>query len=139
MGLANVRFLPPVPKTQMGEALAAADACIAILKPVAMYRTVYPNKVFDYMAAGRPTILAIDGVIREVLEAAVGGFYVPPGDDAALAEAIAVLAANPELAVQKGARPPRREAERAPDRPMDPDSPFAALAALKDRLGEKKT
>ena len=52
MGLENVYFLPPVPKAGMAQALAAADACIAILKPVRMYATVYPNKVFDYMAAG---------------------------------------------------------------------------------------
>lgn len=40
------------------------------------------------MAAGRPTILAIDGVIRHVVEAAEGGVFVPPGDDAALAAAV---------------------------------------------------
>ena len=32
MKLENVRFLPPVPKARMAEALAAADACIAIFK-----------------------------------------------------------------------------------------------------------
>ena len=37
-----------------------------------MFTTTYPNKVFDYMAAGRPTVLAIDGVIRQVVEAAGG-------------------------------------------------------------------
>jgi glycosyltransferase involved in cell wall biosynthesis len=52
--LANVHFIPPVPKTGMPDALAAADACLAILKPVPLYATVYPNKVFDYMVAGRP-------------------------------------------------------------------------------------
>ena len=36
---------------------------------IKMFRTTYPNKVFDYMAAGRPVVLAIDGVIREVVEA----------------------------------------------------------------------
>ncbi|MBU0512184.1 MAG: glycosyltransferase family 4 protein, partial [Chloroflexi bacterium] len=54
MSLTNVYFIPPVPKNEMTQALAAADACIAILKPIEMYKTVYPNKVFDYMAAGRP-------------------------------------------------------------------------------------
>lgn len=39
------------------------------------------------MAAGRPTILAIDGVIRKVIEAAEGGICVPPGDSDALASA----------------------------------------------------
>jgi len=95
MGLKNVHFLPPVPKNLMGEALAAADACIAILKPVPMYATVYPNKVFDYMAAGRPVILAIEGVIRQVIEGANGGICVPPGDPDALAEAIRALADDP--------------------------------------------
>ncbi len=96
MGLDNVHFLPPVPKTEMPEALAAADACIAILKPIEMYKTVYPNKVFDYMAAGRAVILAIDGVIREAVEAAEGGIAVPPGDAEALADAIRSLAENPQ-------------------------------------------
>ncbi|OGO27664.1 MAG: glycosyltransferase WbuB [Chloroflexi bacterium RBG_16_52_11] len=92
MGLSNVIFTPPIPKGQMAQALAAADACIAILKPIELYKTVYPNKVFDYMAAGRPVILAIDGVIREVVEGAGAGIFVPPGDAAKLAEAINNLA-----------------------------------------------
>jgi glycosyltransferase involved in cell wall biosynthesis len=56
-----------------------------------MFRTTFPNKVFDYMAAGRPTILAIDGVIRQVIEAADGGIFVPPGDDTALAATVQML------------------------------------------------
>jgi glycosyltransferase involved in cell wall biosynthesis len=95
-GLENLNFLPPVPKTEMPEVLAGADACLAILKPIEMYKTTYPNKVFDYMAAGRPVILAIDGVIREVVEEAQAGVFVPPGDPAALADSIEMLANNPE-------------------------------------------
>jgi glycosyltransferase involved in cell wall biosynthesis len=34
MGLGNVLFLPPVPKSEIGKILAGADACIAILKPI---------------------------------------------------------------------------------------------------------
>jgi glycosyltransferase involved in cell wall biosynthesis len=94
MGLKNVHFIPSVPKDEMSGALAAADACIAILKPIEMYKTVYPNKVFDYMAAGRPVILAIDGVIREVVESAHGGIVVPPGDAEALRDAIQLLAGD---------------------------------------------
>ena len=90
-GLANVTFLPSVPKSRMAGALAGADACIAILKPLEEYKTTYPNKVFDYMCAGRPVILAIDGVIRTVVEAAKCGIFVQPGDPKALAEAIRFL------------------------------------------------
>jgi glycosyltransferase involved in cell wall biosynthesis len=96
-GLDNVLFLPPIPKIEMPSALAASDICIAILKPVELYKTTYPNKVFDYMASGKPVILAIDGVIREVIENAGGGIPVPPGDPHALSQAILRLAQDPKL------------------------------------------
>jgi glycosyltransferase involved in cell wall biosynthesis len=101
-GLDNVIFLTPIPKVDMPYALAAADACIAILKPVDLYKTTYPNKVFDYMAAGKPVLLAIDGVIREVIENAGAGIPIPPGNPEALANAILSLADDPELAHRMG-------------------------------------
>jgi glycosyltransferase involved in cell wall biosynthesis len=56
------------------------------------------------MAAGRPTLLAIDGVIREVVEAAEGGVFVPPGDATALSQAIRSVADHPEQARAMGKR-----------------------------------
>jgi glycosyltransferase involved in cell wall biosynthesis len=102
MGLKNVTFLTSVPKVEMARALAGADACIAILKPLDEYKTTYPNKVFDYMAAGRPVVLAIDGVIRDVVEAAGCGLFVEPGNPSALAEAIRQLASDKKKARQMG-------------------------------------
>jgi glycosyltransferase involved in cell wall biosynthesis len=102
MDLATVLFLPPVPKAEMAAALAGTDACLAILKPIDEYKTTYPNKVFDYMAAGRPVVLAIDGVIREVVEAAGCGVFARPGDPAALAAAIRSLAADRARARRMG-------------------------------------
>lgn len=100
--LNNLHFLDPLPKAEMSQALAAADACLAILKPIDLYATVYPNKVFDYMAAGRPILLAIDGVIRELVEEAGAGRFVEPGNPAALAEAIRKMAHDPEGARRMG-------------------------------------
>lgn len=100
--LYNVHFIPAQPKSRMPEFLAAADAGLAILKDIPMFATTYPNKVFDYMAAGRPTVLAIDGVIREVVRAADGGVFVSPGDPDALAQAVRDLANDPERCVQMG-------------------------------------
>jgi glycosyltransferase involved in cell wall biosynthesis len=115
MGLENVTFLPPIPKAEMPQALAGADACIAILKPIPLYATVYPNKVFDYMAAGRPVVLAIDGVIRKVVEQSGAGLFVPPGDAASLARAIGRLADNPQVGRSMGARG-RQAVEKSFDR-----------------------
>lgn len=102
--LNNVIFAGALPKGEMAEVLAASDACVAILQNIPMFKTTYPNKVFDYMAAGRPTILGIDGVIRDVIDASAGGLFVPPGDDEALSQAVLRLAAAPEEGRAMGAR-----------------------------------
>ena len=102
LNVANVTFAGARPKAEMPEILAASDACVATLKDIAMFRTTYPNKVFDYMAAARPTVLAIDGVIRRVIETARAGVFVPPGDDRALADAVLALNADRELAAEMG-------------------------------------
>jgi len=100
--LSNVHFLPPIPKEKMRQALGGADTCVAILKPIPLYATVYPNKVFDYMAAGRPVILAIDGVIRDVVEDAGAGIFATPGDPLSLANAILTLADDPQKGHEMG-------------------------------------
>ncbi|HAF61829.1 MAG TPA: glycosyltransferase WbuB [Anaerolineaceae bacterium] len=100
--LENISFLPPVEKKEMGLALSAADCCIAILKPIEMYKTTYPNKVFDYMAAGKAIILAIDGVIRQVVDEAQCGIFVPPGNATAMADAIQQLYQSPDKCKKMG-------------------------------------
>jgi glycosyltransferase involved in cell wall biosynthesis len=90
--LENILFAGAQPKREMQSFLASADACVAVLQNIPMFRMTYPNKVFDYMAAGRPVVLAIDGVIREVVETAGAGIYTAPGDAKALAEAVRFLA-----------------------------------------------
>jgi glycosyltransferase involved in cell wall biosynthesis len=92
--LSNVEFLNPVPKNKIAEFLQASDVCIAILKPIELYKTTYPNKVFDYMAAEKPVILAIDGVIREVVESADCGIFCEPGNSHAIVNAVLEMYSN---------------------------------------------
>ncbi len=54
------------------------------------------------MAAGRPVLLAIDGVIREVVDAAQCGLFVEPGNPAALADAVKMLAAERDKSTTMG-------------------------------------
>jgi glycosyltransferase involved in cell wall biosynthesis len=102
LALTNITFIPPVAKQDMPQALAAANACVAILKAIPLYKTTYPNKVFDYMAAGRPVILAIDGVIREVVESAGAGIAVEPGSALALSKAVLTLRDDHDAARSMG-------------------------------------
>lgn len=104
MNLTNLEFLDPLPKIEMPAIISQADVCLAILKPIEMYKTTYPNKVFDYMAAGKPVVLAIDGVIRKVVENADCGIFTPPGDAQKLCEAVLLLYNNREDALNKGAK-----------------------------------
>jgi glycosyltransferase involved in cell wall biosynthesis len=103
LGLTNLYFLGSRPKSEVPAALAMADACIATLKNIPMFTTTYPNKIFDYMAAGKPIVLGIDGVIRRVVEAAEAGIFAAPGDDEAIANAILHLYRNQEAARLMGA------------------------------------
>jgi glycosyltransferase involved in cell wall biosynthesis len=102
-GLDNVRFEPAQPKHLMPEIVAGADVCLATLRNIPLFRTTYPNKVFDYMAAGKPTVIAIDGVIRQVVEEAGGGIFAPPGDAGALAAAVSRLEADRDGCARMGA------------------------------------
>ncbi|MFZ5902638.1 MAG: glycosyltransferase family 4 protein [Chloroflexota bacterium] len=100
--LTNVTFAGVCPKKEMPLVLAASDVCLAILQNIPAFRMTYPNKVLDYMAAGRATVLVIDGVIREVIESSGGGVFVEPGDDEMLAKTVLDLANNPQRAKQMG-------------------------------------
>jgi len=102
MNLSNVIFAGVRPKRDMPQVVASADVCLAILQDIPMFRTTYPNKVFDYMAAGRATVLVIDGVSRKLIEDSYGGTYVQPGDDQQLAETILDLSKNVDIVKQMG-------------------------------------
>jgi len=104
MSLDNVTFTGAQPKASMPDILAAADVCLAILQNIPEFRLTYPNKVFDYLAAARPIALAIDGVIRQVVEDAGAGVFVQPGDPTALAAAIRSFAADPARGRAMGER-----------------------------------
>jgi glycosyltransferase involved in cell wall biosynthesis len=103
--LENIVFLGAQPKDRMPLFVNGANAGAAVLQNNPTFRTVYPNKVFDYMACGRPTILAIDGVARRlVCEEARAGVFAEPENGAAIANAVRYLADHPVLCEEMGAR-----------------------------------
>jgi glycosyltransferase involved in cell wall biosynthesis len=58
-GLRNVLFEPAVPKQKLGGILRSADAFVLVKKPARIYRWGFsPNKLFDYMAHGKPVVFA---------------------------------------------------------------------------------
>jgi glycosyltransferase involved in cell wall biosynthesis len=104
-GLPTIRFHGPQPKDRMPALVNACDVGAAVLQRNPTFRTVYPNKVFDYMACAKPTLLAIDGVARELLcDQAQAGIFAEPENPAALAAAIRSLADDPAACAEMGRR-----------------------------------
>ena len=99
--LDNVTIAGIRQKSEMADVLAASNACVATLQNIPMFKMTYPNKIFDYMAARKPIVLGIDGVIRKVVEEGNGGIFVDPGDKQ-LADTVVWMYENQEEAAQMG-------------------------------------
>ena len=102
-GISNVQFLPLVPADEFTAALQAANIhLVPQAANVANY--ALPSKLFSIMAAGRPFIcIAQPGSPLDMLAARSGaGLCVPPGDDAALFDAVTNLLGDPDRQLQMG-------------------------------------
>lgn len=90
--LDNVRLEDVVPKADIPAVAAQADAFVfnLVASPVFRYG-ISSNKLFDFMAAGRPVIFSCESVNNPVAEANAG-ITVPPDRPERLADAIATIA-----------------------------------------------
>jgi len=102
MRLKNVRFFKPIPKTEIPGILSAADAAIITLKKVKVFSYgVSPNKLFDYMAARKSIICAVEGEMAEKVENVGCGISVIPEDKKSMADAIIHLVNLPQNELKK--------------------------------------
>jgi glycosyltransferase involved in cell wall biosynthesis len=101
--MSNVVFLPPVPKRSIPLLLSRMDVLLISLQRCAVFRFgVSPNKLMDYMMAGKPVIQAIDAGNDLVNESGCG-ISVLPEDPAALASAVRkMLNLSPAETMQMG-------------------------------------
>ena len=89
----KVYFLPPVGKRSLPALLAGCDVLLLSWLRRSVYRFgVNPNKIFDYMMAGKPIIMALEAG-NNLVEDAGCGWCVEPENPAAIAQAIQTAAA----------------------------------------------
>ncbi|MYD85969.1 MAG: glycosyltransferase family 4 protein [Acidobacteria bacterium] len=131
-GLDNVHFVPPIPKETLGGWLGAATAMVLTLKPLPVFDTVSPNKLFDALAAGLPVIQTTGGWIRGVLRDHHCGITVDPHRPQALAEAMVALSDDRPRRDRMG-RNARRIAAAAYGTERLADRMLATLAAARCR------
>lgn len=92
-GLTHVTLLPPVPKAAVPSLLAQVDIAYIGWHDNPLYRFgISPNKLMDYMMAGKPIVHSVRAGNDPVTEAACG-LTVPPNDPQAVAAALERLAA----------------------------------------------
>ncbi|MCY1210659.1 PEP-CTERM/exosortase A-associated glycosyltransferase [compost metagenome] len=113
LGLRNVCFEAPVPKTRVPALAAQADAFVIAVRDLPrLYRYgISMNKLFDYLAAARPIVIASDASNNPVAEAGAG-LSVGAEQPDALADAILRLAATPAEGRERMGRAGRRYVER---------------------------
>lgn len=93
--LDSVAFLDPVPKADVYGLMAGADALIVNMNRGNLYRFgISFNKLYDYLAVGRPIVSGTDAANDPVAEAGAG-ITVPANDAEALAAALERLSASP--------------------------------------------
>ncbi len=95
-GLTNVEFVDSVPKKEVFKYILASDLGSSVLKKNDTFKTVYSNKTFDYMSCQKPILMVIDGVSRELVEAAQCGLYAEPENVADIAAKIQMYLSDKE-------------------------------------------
>ncbi len=97
----RVEFLPPVPPSEVVDALAGADVGLALFQPVCLsHRLVLPNKLFEYARAGLPVVGSDLPMITRFVSDHDVGATVDPEDIEGIAAALAATVAperNQEL------------------------------------------
>jgi glycosyltransferase involved in cell wall biosynthesis len=93
LGVRNITWLDFVPRERLPETLAACDAALISFR-AGLEGVAVPSKLYGILASGRPVVAQVPAaseVARVVTEEGCG-VVVPPGDAAALADAVRALA-----------------------------------------------
>ncbi|MED4123433.1 glycosyltransferase family 4 protein [Halalkalibacterium halodurans] len=113
--LNNVIFTGNIPKEKMPALLSHIDITITSFKNVPILATNSPNKFFDSLAAGKPSIVNSNGWTKDLVEKNNCGFYVDPENPEDLASLVSNIK-NDRINLEKMGRNARALAENNFDR-----------------------
>jgi glycosyltransferase involved in cell wall biosynthesis len=115
LGLKNVAILPAIPKASVPDFLFEMDAAFLVWRRCSLYRFgVSPNKLMDYMMAGKPVLHAIEAANDLVREARCG-ISVEPENPQQIAAAATQLMSLPASELQEMGERGRQYVERHHD------------------------
>jgi glycosyltransferase involved in cell wall biosynthesis len=93
----NINFIDRVPYEELKNYIAEADICLGIFGTTEKTQRVIPNKVYEYLAMGRPVITGDSPAIRELFNDRQEMIFCKVGDAEDLAKKILELKNNGQL------------------------------------------
>jgi glycosyltransferase involved in cell wall biosynthesis len=103
-GVRNVTFHDQLALEEVPAILASSNALLVPLSAKETFAGFVPSKLFDFMAAGRPVILAARGEPARILDEAGGGIAIDPEEPDALVAAVRWLVDHPTETQEMGNR-----------------------------------
>ncbi len=100
----TVQYRSWLPYEEMIKVLFSSRIGIIVPHPIERYKTNYPVKLFEYMAAGLPVIASREGESANFVKEANAGVLVDPLKPEEIAQAIISLQSNLMLAADMGSR-----------------------------------
>ena len=97
LGVQSIRFLGRRTYRELPPLMAKSHVCLGIFGTSPKAGRVIPNKVFDALATARPVVTADTPAAREAFTHRHDAWLCPPGDAAALADALRVLRSDAAL------------------------------------------
>jgi len=98
-------FTGPVPYPKVPLFISASDVLVAPYNPIDQKAfTFFPLKIVEYMACGKAVVTTSSGVIPNLVKNEENGLLVKPGNPVELAQAIARLLTDRDLAERLGRR-----------------------------------
>ncbi len=89
--LDNVRFLKAVPMAEVGAVLSKANALLVHLRKDPLFTITIPSKTQAYMAVGKPLLMAVEGDVADLVNAAGCGVIAEPENPESIADAAVTL------------------------------------------------
>lgn len=103
LGLKNMIFLDPVPKSVMPKVVAAADVAVIPLRRLELFKGAIPSKIFESLAMQKPVLLGVEGEAKELfIDDGKCGLSFTPDNHEELAAAVRKLISNPVMLTELG-------------------------------------
>lgn len=98
----NIKSFSRKTMAEMSEILNFSDVSLVTFTNLPILSTNSPNKLFDSLSAGKPTIVNSAGWTKEMVENHSCGLFTDPNNPSDLADKILFLKNNPEIAIEMG-------------------------------------